>query len=159
MVSGIKRKQPAQRGALLHSCPHQVMQARVAGAAASPSRSAGAVKRLVLKCRNHGKVSNRQQAATPPHAAGNDTSAGLAITLRTCLTAECDPAQAEMKVRQMRKYRSHRGIPPSEFTEKKQKPWGAKKAKARDFPRLAAEESLSWHHHFGPSPAIFCPYG
>ena len=87
------------------------------------------MKRSVLKCRNHGKVSNRQQAATPPHAAGNDTSAGLAITLRTCLTAECDPAQAEMKVRQMRKYRSHRGIPPSEFTEKKQKPRGAKKAK------------------------------
>ena len=49
--------------------------------------------------------------------------------MRAYLTAECDPAQAEMKVRQMRKYRSHRGIPPSEFTEKKQKPWGAKKAK------------------------------
>jgi hypothetical protein len=28
-------------------------------------------------------------------------------------------------------------------------------ASAHTTPRLAAEESLSWHHHFGPSPAFF----
>ena len=46
--------------------------------------------------------------------------------MRSYLEGDCDPADAEMKVRQFKKYRSHRGIPPAEYTEKKNKPWALK---------------------------------
>ena len=48
--------------------------------------------------------------------------------MRSYLEGDCDPADAELKVRQLKKYRSHRGMPPSESNPGavKAKPWSLK---------------------------------